>query len=376
MAGRTVIRFPAGPLPSVRSVPFDVQFFAQERTEPATPKKRQKVRSEGRVCSSKDLTAAVEILTGLVALLLLGPFIYGLLFGLLQLSIRFMGDGLLMREGWFRSIFIEAVKNYFFSWLPLGLLVVVLAVAVVVWQVGWTITVEPFKLNLGRLNPISGMKKILSLRSLVELLKGLLKAAVFALVIYAAIKDYLPVSLRAMQLSLGHGSVAFWNMLWSLAMRLAVMLLIMALVDYMYQKWEFERSIRMSRQEIKEEYRQMEGDPQIKSKIRQKQRELAKKRMMASVPKADVVITNPTTLAVALEYDRELMSAPQVVAKGRGVVARRIREVAQAHGVPVIEDKPLAWALFEGVEIGEEISEELYRGVAEILAMVYRLRAG
>ena len=199
-----MIRFPAGPPPSVRSVPFDVQFFAQERTEPATPKKRQKVRSEGRVCSSKDLTAAVEILTGLVALLLLGPFIYGLLFGLLQLSIRFMGDGLLMREGWFRSIFIEAVKNYFFSWLPLGLLVVVLAVAVVVWQVGWTITVEPFKLNLGRLNPISGMKKILSLRSLVELLKGLLKAAVFALVIYAAIKDYLPVSLRAMQLSLGH----------------------------------------------------------------------------------------------------------------------------------------------------------------------------
>lgn len=364
------------PFSPERPAPFDLQFFAQERTEPATPKKRQKVRSEGRVCVSKDLTAAAEILTGLVALLLLGPFTYRLLSGFVQLSIRFMGDGVLLREGWLVPLSFEAVKSYFFSWLPLGVMVAVLAVALVIWQVGWTITGEPFKINLDRLNPISGMKKIVSLRSLVELIKGLLKAAVFAVVIYAAIRDYLPSSLKAMQLPLGYGSMAFWNMLWSLAMRLAAMLLIMALIDYMYQKWEFERSIRMSRQEIKEEFRQMEGDPQIKSKIRQKQRELAKKRMMASVPKADVVITNPTTLAVALEYDRELMSAPQVVAKGRGIVAQKIREVAQAHGVPVIENKPLAWALFEGVEIGEEISEELYRGVAEILAMVYRLRAG
>ena len=361
---------------SPRPFRFDLQFFAQERTEPATPKKRQKVRSEGRVCMSRDLTAAAEILTGLVALLVLGPFTYRLLSGFLQLSIRFMGDGVMRGDRWFSPFSLEAFKQYFLSWLPLGLLVALLAVAVVVWQVGWTITGEPLKIKLDRLNPISGMKKIISLRSLVELLKGLLKAAVFAVVIYAAIRDYLPGALKAMQFPLGYGGAAFWDMLWSLAMRLAAMLLVMALIDYLYQRWDFERSIRMSRQEIKEEYRQMEGDPQIKNKIRQKQRELAKKRMMASVPKADVVITNPTTLAVALEYDRELMSAPQVVAKGRGIVAQKIREVAQAHGVPVIENKPLAWALYEGVEVGEEISEELYRGVAEILAMVYRLRAG
>ncbi len=368
------------PLPGAGAVSrppsFDLQFFAQERTEPATPKKRQKVRSEGRVCMSRDLTAAVEILTGLVALLLLGPFTYGLLSDFVQGSIRFMGDAVLLREGWFALLSFEAVRNYFYSWLPLGVSVAVLAVAVVVWQVGWAVTGEPFKVNLDRLNPISGMKKIVSLRSLVELIKGLLKAAVFAVVIYAAIRDYLPASLRAMQFPLGHGGASFWDMLWSLAMRLAAMLLVMALIDYLYQRWEFERSIRMSRQEIKEEYRQMEGDPQIKSKIRQKQRELAKKRMMASVPKADVVITNPTTLAVALVYDRELMGAPQVVAKGRGIVAQKIRDLARAHGVPVVENRPLAWALFEGVEIGEEISEDLYRGVAEILAMVYRLRAG
>ena len=157
-------------------------------------------------------------------------------------------------------------------------------------------------------------------------------------------------------------------------MRLAIMLFVIGMVDYGYQKWEFEKSIKMSKQEIKEEFKQMEGDPQIKSKIRQKQRELAKKRMMASVPKADVVITNPTTLAVALMYDREIMAAPQVVAKGRGVIARKIRELAEEHGVPIVENKPLAWALYESSEIGDEVPEKLYRGVAEILAMVYKLK--
>ena len=135
-----------------RPIPFDLQFFAQERTEPATPKKRQKVRSEGRVCVSRDLTAAVGILTGLASLLLLGPFIYGLFLALLQLSIRFMGDKILLREGWFPILSLEAVKDYFLTWLPLGGLIAILAVAVIVWQVGWTITGEPFKINLDRLN--------------------------------------------------------------------------------------------------------------------------------------------------------------------------------------------------------------------------------
>lgn len=359
----------------LKRLPFDIRFFSQERTEPATPKKREKVRSEGRVCVSKDLTAATEILTGLLGLLMLGPFTCGILMGLITFMIRFMGDEALMRDGWVAFVSWEAIKDFFFSWLPLGCLVAIFSAAVIICQVGLTMTGEPFKPNFDRLNPISGMKKIISLRSIVELLKGLLKATLFAIVIYVAIRDYLPFSSKTMQMPLAIGSAAFWDMLWTLAMRLAMMLLVMALVDYLYQKWEFERSIRMSKQEIKEEYKQMEGDPQVKSKIRQKQRELAKKRMMADVPKADVVITNPTTLAIALSYDRELMGAPQVVAKGMGFVARRIRELALAAGVPVIEDKPLAWALFQGVEIGEEIPEDLYRGVAEILAMVYRLRA-
>ena len=354
---------------------FDLQFFAQERTEAPTPKKRQKVREEGKVCKSKDLTAAVEILAGLLGVLAMGASIVNGLITYLKETLSFIGEGSFFQAGWFYRIEYSALWTYFGSWLFLGLIILVLVVAVTIRQVGWTISFEPFKFNLNRMNPISGLKKIISMRSLVELLKGLLKASIFALIIYVALRDKLPLAIRAMQLPMEQGALQLWELLWNLAMRLAVMLLIISFCDYFYQKWEFEKSIKMSKQEVKEEYKQMEGDPQIKSKIRQKQRELAKRRMMSSVPKADVVITNPTTLAVALNYDRAVMSAPQILAKGKGAIARRIREVAEEHGIPVVENRPLAWALYEGVEIGDEVPENLYRGVAEILAMVYKLKA-
>jgi flagellar biosynthetic protein FlhB len=326
------------------------------------------------VCKSRDLTAAVEILAGLLGLWFLGSQIGNGLINYLRKAIAFMGDGALLQAGWFYPLEYGALWAYFGAWLLLGLIIAVFVTAITIRQVGWTISFDPFKLDFGRLNPVSGMKKIISMRSLVELLKGLLKATVFCVVIYIALMEKLPLAVRAMQIPLEEGALQLWDFLWDLAMRLAIMLLVMALADYLYQKWEFEKSIRMSKQEIKEEYRQTEGDPQIKSKIRQKQRELAKKRMMASVPKADVVITNPTTLAIALMYDRDVMAAPQIVAKGKGLIARRIREIAQEHEVPIVENKPLARALYETADIGDEVPEKLYRGVAEILAMVYKLK--
>lgn len=354
---------------------FNLQFFGQERTEPATPRKREKVREEGRVCVSKDLTAATELIVGLMGMLMLGALTWRTLIYLITFSVNFIGDKTLNDDGWLYFVSWEAIQDYFISWLPLGLLIALFSVIVLVCQVGFAFTSEPFKPKFDRLNPISGMKKIISLRSIVELLKGLLKASLFAIVIYTAIKNYLPETSKTMQMPLAIGGSVFWNMLWTLAMRLAAMLLVMACADYLYQKWEFERSIKMSKQEIKEEYKQMEGDPQVKSKIRQKQREMAKQRMMADVPKSDVVITNPTHLAIALAYERELMSAPQVIAKGQDYLAVQIRKIAEENNIPVIENKPLAWALYEQVEVGEEIPADLYRGVAEILAMVYKLKA-
>ena len=354
---------------------FDLQFFAEERTEEATPRKREKVREEGRVCVSKDLNAAVGIITALLALAMLGTMIWRTLTSMIQFMIRFMGDQALLQDGWLYLVSWEAMKKYFASWLPLGALVVLFSTCTVIAQVGFAMTGEPFGPKFDRLNPFTGMKKIISLRSVVELLKGLLKASIFAVMVYNAIKNYLPTSSKAMQMPLVVGALGFWDMLWRMAIRLAFMLLVMAFADYFYQKWDFEKSIRMSKKEIKDEYKQMEVDPQVKQKIRQKQREMAKQRMMQDVPKADVVITNPTHIAVALVYDRELMGAPQVIAKGADYLAKRIREIAENNLIPVIENKPLAWALYENVEIGGEIPEDLYRGVAEILAMVYKLRA-
>ncbi|MBQ3654853.1 MAG: flagellar biosynthesis protein FlhB [Synergistaceae bacterium] len=354
---------------------FDLQFFGEERTEEATPHKRDKVRKEGRVCMSKDLNAAVGIITALLGLAMLGALTWRTLTGLIQFMIRAMGDRTVLQEGWFAFISWEAVKRYFAAWLPLGGLVVLFSTAAVIAQVGFAMTGEPFGPKFDRLNPFTGMKKIISLRSCVELLKGLLKASIFAVMIYTAIRNYLPLSSKTMQMPLKVGAWEFWDMLWALAMRLALMLLVMAFADYAYQKWDFENSIKMSKKEVKDEYKQMEGDPQIKQKIRQKQREMAKQRMMADVPKSDVVITNPTHIAVALQYDRAVMGAPQVIAKGSDYTAKRIRDIAEANLIPVVENKPLAWALYENVEIGEEIPEDMYKAVAEVLAFVYKLKA-
>ena len=354
---------------------FNLQFFAEERTEPATPRKREKVREEGRVCMSKDLNAAVGLIVGLMGLAMLGAFIWGIMTGFITEGMNFLSDKALLQDGWIYLISWEAIKNYFFAWLPLGGLVVLFSTATVIAQVGLVMTGEPFIPKFDRFNPFTGMKKIISMRSIVELLKGLLKASLFAIVIYNAIKNFLPLSSKTMQMPLEFGSLEFWEMLWNLAMKLAAMLLVMAIADYLYQHWDFENSIKMSKQEIKEEYKQMEGDPQVKSKIRQKQREMAKQRMMADVPKADVVITNPTHIAVALVYERQLMGAPQVIAKGQDYTAKKIREIASENNIPVIENRPLAWALYKNVEIGEEIPEDLYKGVAEVLAMVYKIKA-
>lgn len=353
---------------------FDLQLFAQERTEPATPRKRRKEREEGRVAKSQDLGAAVVILTGLFSLLVFGRFMYSYMRSLLVDVIAFMGGETIRADGWFRVLSRETVAASILPWLPLGLVTALGALIVTTAQVGIELSPKPLVPKMDRFNPVSGLKKVLSLRSLVELLKGLLKASLFATVIYFAMKKDMPELVAAIRLPLEDGVAQLFSRLLGLSFRLAFLLLVLALFDYGYQKWEFEKSIRMSKQELKEEYKQMEGDPQIKSKIRQKQRELARSRMMSSVPKADVVITNPTRLAVALEYDRDIMEAPVLVAKGEGFVARRIREIAEENGVPVVENRTLARGIYDSMEIGDEIPEHLYKAVAEVLAFIYRLK--
>ena len=360
-----------------KSLPaFRLQFFAQERTEQATPRKRRREREEGRVAKSNDLDAATIILVGLYVLLVLGAWMGSGLVDAIRSAIRFMGDGTLFQSDWAATLGIESLKRFLILWGPIALASGVAAFTVVVSQVGLELTTKPQSPRFDRLNPVSGMKKILSLRSIAEMVKGLFKASLFGIVLYSALKNETAGFIEAIRYPVEAGMGVIFDRVWSLCAKFAFLLLVIALFDYAYQRWEFERSIRMSKQEIKEEYKQMEGDPMLKSKIRQKQREMARKRMMASVPKADVVITNPTTLAVALQYDKEVMEAPEVVAKGKGHLARRIREIAEEYGVPVVENVPLARALYRELEIGDSIPESLYKAVAEVLAFVYRLKRG
>ena len=353
---------------------FNLQLFGEEKTEPATPRKREKTRAEGQVCQSKDLNAVVEILVGLIVIAFYADYAIRGLVSWVQEMVFYIGGSAIHNEGWMNWPTGSATWAYFVTWLPVGVLAVMASVAVIIRQVGWKVSFKPFALKFDRLNPITGLKKLISLRSLVELVKGLCKASIFAWVIYIAIRDELPEAINALKIPFESGISILGDKLWWLSIKLAFCLLIVAIADYAYQKWDFEKKIRMSKHDIKEEHKQTEGDPQIKSKIRQRQREMAKRRMMSSVPKSDVVITNPTTLAIALQYDRKLMQAPLVLAKGKGLIARKIRDLAIEHGIPVLERKPLAWAMYESVEIGDEIPAEFYKAIAEVLAFVYRLK--
>jgi flagellar biosynthetic protein FlhB len=240
-------------------------------------------------------------------------------------------------------------------------------------QVGINFTTEPLGFKLENLNPINGMGRIFSKRALVELVKSIFKILIIGSFVYNFLKDEILQIPKLLYLELAASLPNIADVIFSLAFKIIGVYFILSVFDYAFQKWSTFQSLKMSKQEVKEEFKQMEGDPQIKGKIRSKQREMAMSRMMQEVPNADVVVTNPTHFAVALKYDRG-MPAPQVVAKGQDFVAQKIKDTAREAGVTIVENRPLARALYASVEIGDTVPKELYKSVAEVLAYVYRLK--
>lgn len=353
---------------------FDLQFFAGEKTEPATPKRRDKAREEGQVAKSQDLTAASILLTGLFGIYAIAMLGKTSVIGMFKTIFEHIGSSLMFDQAWWARPAKEGLGTFFMIWFPLALACYIITIVVLLRQVKYKISAKPFELKFDKFNPVKGLKKIISGRSIVEMIKGLLKASLLMYMLYRFIDSEQDLFLSIMLYDVELGSSIMMGKIWSLGIRMTLILLLIGFADYAYQKWTFEKSIRMSKQDIKDEHKQSEGDPQIKSKIRQKQRELARSRMMSDVPKADVVVTNPTHLSVAIQYDQSTMVAPVVLAKGAGHIAMRIREIAKEHDIPIIENKPLARMLFTQVEIGESIPQDMYRAVAEVLAFVYRLR--
>ncbi|MFC5702118.1 flagellar biosynthesis protein FlhB [Cohnella faecalis] len=352
---------------------LDLQLFAGEKTEKATPKKRQDTRNKGQVASSPDVPGALIMLGSLTCFLMLGSFFQTRLLAMFSDVFRHRMS-MDITETNVMNLFGHYVLQILIFLAPLFVIVFVIIFAANYAQIGWLFTTETLKPQFNKLNPISGAKQIFSMRSVVEFLKSSLKLTVVGVVVYLMLW-----SERDRFLGLAHVPIedifAFAAELTiKLGMFVSAILFVIAIGDFIYQKYEHEKSLRMSKQDIKDEHKNIEGDPLIKGKIRERQRRMALMRMMQEVPKADVVITNPTHYAVALQYDGTKMDAPTVMAKGQDYLALRIREIAKKNDVVIMENKPLARGLYERTEIGDTVPGDLFQAVAEVLAYVYRLK--
>lgn len=357
------------------NIKINLQLFSEERTEPATAKKRKEAREKGQVVKSRELITAFLLLITFIGLRLFSNIIFEDLSSVLIkfFSFDFFSVDKLEIEG-VMEIYRYSVLMFVKIMAPILLITAFTAIVFNLLQVGFLFTLKPLAPKFNKLNPIEGFKRIFSAHSLAELIKSILKIVIIGYVVY----DYFISNYNSIPNLLGMSleeSVKFiGNTIVNTGIRVAVVLIIISVFDYIFQYFQHEKNLKMTKQEIKEEYKQVEGNPQIKSKIREKQRQMALRRMMSEVPKADVIITNPTHYAIAIKYDSNVSEAPLVIGKGKDLIAQKIKDTAKKHSVPIIENKPLAQALYKSVDIGREIPMELYKAVAEILAFVYSLK--
>lgn len=363
---------------------YNLQWFAKdgpggEKTEPATSKKLREARDDGKVAKSKELTSAFDLI---VLFLVLKVFISTVGTGFLEVfyyvyntmpdfvSINAVEMSSMAISSFFAVIFMKMLVIV----APFFIFGFVINVVISVLQVGWKVSAKPMKPKLDRFDPINGFKKMFSKDSLFELFKSILKIGVIVYVAYTSIKGEKNDIFILYDMPLNQALALCGEVIINTGLKISIVYLIIGFADFIYQRFRFNEEMKMSKQEVKDEYKNTEGNPEIKGRQRQRMREASRQRMMQDVPKADVVITNPTHLAVAIKYDPEKAKAPIVVAKGEDFLAQKIRETAKENHIEIIENKPLARMLYANVEIGEAIPPELYQTVAEILAMVYSTR--
>ncbi len=351
-----------------------------EKTEEATPHKRREQRKEGNVMQSRDVVTAAYILLAFFILRLMAKFMYSLTTRSMTYWLTLAGGG--MDENGTRidgmeaapKLIIELTKMVLLTAGPILLASILVPVIVTGMQTKFIFSKKSFQFKISKLNPIQGIKKMFSISALFELAKSLLKMGILIAVVYSEIKSRIPDFARLLQMDLLSGMLYSAEAVFAICMKIAAVFVAVAAIDFLFQRYKFEKDIKMTKQEVKEEFKQMEGDPQIKSKRRQKQQQMAMARMMQDVPQADVVIRNPTHFAVAVKYDEKKNKAPVVVAKGADKLAFRIIDKAEENGVAVVENVPLARGLYKAVDVGREIPYDFYRAVAEVLAFVYDMK--
>jgi flagellar biosynthetic protein FlhB len=343
-----------------------------ERTEQATDARREEFRKRGQVAHTRELGSGVILLFAAMGIYMLGKFFFSNIVELFNYS---MGPELVhvVRNGEYAEAMKFAGFKLVMLVVPVMGLVTVLGIASSVIQTGFLQVEDALMPNFEKMNPLEAIKKIFSIRGLVEWAKNMLKLVCIGVVLYFLLKGEIHQIPYLMAYSVEQILIYIGTVTFKLLFTLGLITVVLAAADYFFQRWDLERKMMMTKQEIKEEVKQREGDPMIKARIRRIQRDLANRRMMDAVPKADVIVTNPTHIACALKYGDNL-PAPQLIAKGADLVAERIRELAREHGIPIVENKPLARTIYKTMKIGQVIPRELFVAVAEVLSYVYKLK--
>lgn len=361
---------------------YNLQWFAAdgeggEKTEPATDKKLRDARDEGKVAKSKELTAAFDLIVLFLVLKVFMSFVGEKLLGFFSYIYNRIPDFLNetqkdMSSVTVRNFMNDIILQFLLTCLPFFIFGVVVTILVSIVQVGWKVTTKPMAPKLDKFNPINGFKRIFSKDAIFELIKSVLKIGVILYMAYSSIKSHQNDIFILYELPLKRAVALVGDIIINTGLKISIVYLIVGIVDYIYNKHKFNEDMKMTKQEVKDEFKNTEGDPAIKGQQRKRMQEASQRRMMQDVPKADVVITNPTHFAVAIKYDADTNQAPVVTAKGQDYVAMKIKEIARDNNIRIVENKPLARMLFHNVELGAEIPPELYQSVAEILAMIYK----
>ncbi len=367
-----------------RWLSYNLQWFAKdgpggEKTEEPTAKKLTDARNDGKVAKSKELNSAFDLMVLFLLLKIFSAFVYNGFLNVFSYTYTripdFAANNARETNGHSIDMMLRVImQEFLYLLLPFFLVGTAVCILVCLIQVGWKVTSKPLKPKPEKFNPLNGLKRIISKDSLFELLKSFLKLGLIGYVAYASIQKNADELFILYHIPLMQAILLCGQVILDTGLKIALVYFVVGILDWIYQKHKFHEDMKMTKQEVKDEYKNTEGNPEIKGKQRQRMHEASRRRMMQDIPKADVIITNPTHLAVAIKYDANEAKAPIVLAKGEDYLALKIREVAKENHIEIVENKPLARMLYANVDIGKEIPPELYQAVAEVLAMVYNLK--
>lgn len=359
---------------------YDLQLFAKEgqdgeKTEEPTAKKLEDARKKGQVMRSTEVVTAATLLAFFFMLKIFVGFIGNRFMTSFRQTIGFISDYTSepFTLNTARTIIRGSFWNIIVAAFPIMIVGLVVTIVAIVFQVKWKVTAEPLKPKFDKFNPVTGMKRLFSKDKIMDLFKSIAKVVILAYVVYSYLKNQWPLIYKMYSYTLPQAIAVIGDTVINVGIRISALFAVIAMFDLFYQKWKHHQDMMMSKQEVKDEYKNSEGDPKVKSQQKQRMQQASQRRMMQDLPNADVVITNPTHLAVAIKYDKDTNEAPVVVAKGADYLAQKIKDRARENAIEIVENKPLARMLYHNVEIGAEIPPELYQMVAEVLAYVYSL---